>query len=172
MPPVRMVPSMTISTPSSDLAQPAPTTVPQLLQCSISHSALVAKDRAAEHMLAVADPTRHAGPPVTVFTVLYCSTRDDCRLLREEKLYQLLLAQDGWSDNRVRDLLQQFIRESDIPDTTRPIALTIHDVMDRRRDGARLIHLLHLLETAMAPRAGALAMARGYANPLRTTDRH
>ncbi len=45
MPPVRMVPSMTISTPPSDLAQPAPTTVPQLLQCSISHAALGSSPR-------------------------------------------------------------------------------------------------------------------------------
>ena len=171
MPPVRMVPSMTISTPSSELAQPAPTTVPQLLQCSIDHAALVAKDRAAEHMLAVADPTRHPGPPVTVFTVLYCSTRDDCRLLREEKLCQLLLAQNGWNESRVRELLKRLIRETDIPDGTRPAELTIHDVTDRRRDGARLIHLVHLLEAALAPRAMAGAIERGYAMPLRTTNR-
>lgn len=169
-----MVLGMTTPTPSTNPIRSvltAATAVPPLLECSINHSTLIAKNRAAEHLLAVADPSRHPGPAVTVFTVLYCSTQEDCRLLRGKNLRQLLLAQDGWDDERVRELLRRLIKETDIPDVTRPVDLTIHDVMDRRRDGARLIHLLHLLETALAPRDVASAIDRGYANPLRTTSR-
>lgn len=137
---------------------------------------LVTVDRLKSRRRAVlfgARPSRTPGPSRDGCkrAGLGCSTQEDCRLLRDKNLRQLLLAQHGWDDERVRELLRRLIKETDIPDGTRPVDLTIHDVMDRRRDGARLIHLLHLLETALAPRDVASAIDRGYANPLRTTSR-